>query len=214
MATFGERVKKLRKEKGFTQDQLAEQFLLNKSSISRYEKDKQMPEFDMMLKLADFFNVSIDFLIGRSKESTVDLSDQIPQGELVRIPVLGTIRAGEPMFAEQNIVEYRSADLTLIPKTNLSDLFYLKIQGNSMNLSGMPEGAYILVRKQECVENGEIGVVIVDGDEATVKKVYCEGSFVTLFPNSSDPSFEPLMIDTTKEFVQVVGKVVGSWTQY
>ncbi len=156
--------------------------------------------------------MSINYLF--DFDINVDISEKMPQGSMTKIPVLGTIRAGEPMFAEQNITEYRSADLSLIPKASIEDLFYLKIKGNSMNLSGMPEGTYILVKKQERVENGEIGVVLVDGDEATVKKVYCEGSFVTLFPNSSDPSFEPLMIDTTKEYVQVVGKVVGSWTQY
>lgn len=210
---FGDRIKQLRKQHNMSQQDLATNLKLSRRAIGYYESNERFPKDEEMIKkIATIFGVSINYLF--DFDINVDISEKMPQGSMTKIPVLGTIRAGEPMFAEQNITEYRSADLSLIPKASIEDLFYLKIKGNSMNLSGMPEGTYILVKKQERVENGEIGVVLVDGDEATVKKVYCEGSFVTLFPNSSDPSFEPLMIDTTKEYVQVVGKVVGSWTQY
>jgi len=210
---FGDRIKQLRKQHNMSQQDLATNLKLSRRAIGYYESNERFPKDEEMIKkIATIFGVSINYLF--DFDINVDISDKMPQGSMTKIPVLGNIRAGEPMFAEQNITEYRSADLSLIPKASIEDLFYLKIKGNSMNLSGMPEGTYILVKKQERVENGEIGVVLVDGNEATVKKVYCEGSFVTLFPNSSDPSFEPLMIDTTKEFVQVVGKVVGSWTQY
>lgn len=66
MPTFGERLKDLRKENNLTQEQLANMFFLNKSSVSRYEKDKQMPENDMLQKIADYFEVTIDYLLGRS----------------------------------------------------------------------------------------------------------------------------------------------------
>ena len=66
MATFGERFKALRNEKRLTQDKLAEMFFLNKSSISRYESDKQLPEPAALQKFADFYNVSLDYLMGIS----------------------------------------------------------------------------------------------------------------------------------------------------
>ncbi|SHH54042.1 Helix-turn-helix domain-containing protein [Caloranaerobacter azorensis DSM 13643] len=65
-ATFGERFKQLRKEKNMTQEELAKKFFLNKSSISRYEQNKQVPEMDLLKGFADFFNVSIDYLLGRT----------------------------------------------------------------------------------------------------------------------------------------------------
>lgn len=65
MATFGEKFKKLRKSKSLTQEQLADLFYLNKSSISRYEKDKQMPEIELLQKFAEFFGVSMDYLLGK-----------------------------------------------------------------------------------------------------------------------------------------------------
>ncbi|WP_202707632.1 helix-turn-helix domain-containing protein [Sporosalibacterium faouarense] len=66
MATFGERFKELRKEKNLTQEKLAVKFYLNKSSISRYEQNKQIPEIDLLEQFSDFFNVSIDYLLGKS----------------------------------------------------------------------------------------------------------------------------------------------------
>lgn len=66
MPSFGERLKELRKENRLTQDKLAQQFCLNKSSISRYEKNIQMPETELLQSIADFFEVSIDYLLGRT----------------------------------------------------------------------------------------------------------------------------------------------------
>lgn len=66
MSTFGERVKELRLDKGLTQQELANSFYLNKSSISRYEKNKQIPELETLEKLSDFFEVSLDYLLGKS----------------------------------------------------------------------------------------------------------------------------------------------------
>lgn len=67
MVTFGQRLKELRKSKRLTQQQLADIFFLNKSSISRYENDSQLPENEQLQKLADYFNVSIDYLLGRDE---------------------------------------------------------------------------------------------------------------------------------------------------
>ncbi len=81
MATFGQRFKELRSEKRLTQQQLADNFYLNKSSISRYEQNKQIPEIDLLQKLADFFNVSVDYLLGRSdiRNPQEDENDLTPE---------------------------------------------------------------------------------------------------------------------------------------
>lgn len=66
MPTFGDRLKTLRKERNLTQEELANMFFLNKSSVSRYERDNQMPESDTLQKIADYFKVTVDYLLGRS----------------------------------------------------------------------------------------------------------------------------------------------------
>lgn len=73
MATLGERLKELRKEKKLTQEQLADNFFVNKSSISRYEKNTQVPELEILIKIAEFFDVSVDYLLGRSDNRTTNL---------------------------------------------------------------------------------------------------------------------------------------------
>lgn len=73
MNTFGKRVKRLRIKKGLTQEALAKKFLLNKSSVSRYERGQQLPEIDVLTKLADFFDVSTDYLLGRTDDPNAAL---------------------------------------------------------------------------------------------------------------------------------------------
>ncbi|SDO86722.1 helix-turn-helix domain-containing protein [Clostridium gasigenes] len=92
MISFGDQLKQLRKTKGLTQQQLADKFYLNKSSVSRYENNTQLPENELLQKIADFFNVSIDYLLGRNENSTnffngsTDLT--IPMTEVEWQPVI------------------------------------------------------------------------------------------------------------------------------
>lgn len=77
MITFGQRLKDLRKSKRLTQQQLADIFFLNKSSISRYENDSQLPEHELLQKMADYFEVSIDYLLGRDDISKTPSSPEM-----------------------------------------------------------------------------------------------------------------------------------------
>lgn len=121
------------------------------------------------------------------------------------VPVLGVIRAGEPIYAEQNII-----DKMPIPDNQLhgGEYFGLLVEGDSMTNAGILDGSYVIVRKQEEVENGEIAVVLVDRENATVKIFYRTNSTVTLMPNSSNPIHKPRMIDLSKSEVRILGKVV------
>lgn len=122
------------------------------------------------------------------------------------VPVLGVIRAGEPIYAEQNII-----DKMPIPDNQLNhggEYFGLLVEGDSMTNAGILDGSYVIVRKQEEVENGEIAVVLVDRENATVKIFYRTNSTVTLMPNSSNPIHKPRMIDLRKSEVRILGKVV------
>lgn len=118
-------------------------------------------------------------------------------------PLLGTVRAGLPMYAVENIEGYIP-----IRQTDGAKYFWLNIRGDSMNAAGMNEGDQILVREQPEVENGEIAVVLVNGDEATVKCFRREGDLVILTPRSSNPAHQPQVYDLKKMPVQVLGRVV------
>lgn len=134
---------------------------------------------------------SVDF-------SPVDISD------FVNIPILGSVRAGKPMLAQDNIEGYN-----LVPKKDLcsdKEYFYLKVQGDSMNQE-FNEGTLLLIEKTPWVENGTIAVVLIDGLEATVKKVIQNENMITLIPMSTNPEHLPHMYDVVKDQIQIVGRV-------
>ena len=132
-----------------------------------------------------------------------DLPGATPMNPQNVAPLLGTVRAGLPMYAEENIEGYIP-----IRQTDGAQYFWLHVRGDSMNAAGMDDGDQILVRVQPEVENGEIAVVMVNGDEATVKSFRQEGDLVILTPRSMNPVHQPQIYDLKKIPVRVAGKVV------
>lgn len=118
-------------------------------------------------------------------------------------PLLGTVRAGMPMYAEENIEGYIP-----IRQADGARYFWLNIRGDSMTAAGMNEGDQILVREQPEVENGELAVVLVNSDEATVKQFRQEGDLIILTPKSLNPVHQPQVYDLKKTPVRVLGRVV------
>ena len=131
----------------------------------------------------------------------------IEQPKFIKVPVVGVIRAGEPILAQQNIIDYIN-----IPENMAKgdDVFGLKIVGDSMNNARFYEGDTVIVERQPEVENGEIAVVLIDGENATVKRFYKTDTTVTLVPESSNPIHKPRVFDTKKVRIEVLGKVIGA----
>lgn len=209
--TFGKRIAMLRTELKMTQGELALTLNISRPSLALYETDKRSPDPDTLKKFADFFNVSIDYLLGYSDIRYKELPlGAIDPGEHLTIPVLGIIRAGEPIYAECNVIGYAAVPKFLITS---GEYFYLRVSGDSMNQDNIIDGGHVLVRRQDVVENGDTAVVIVDGDEATIKKFYKSDTTITLMPKSSNPIHQPTIIDIKKTPVKVIGKIVYSLTK-
>lgn len=117
------------------------------------------------------------------------------------IPVAGRIRAGQPILAYKDIDDHIFVDTSLFPA---EDAFSLKVTGDSMVEAGIYNGDYIVVRPQQTLDNGEIGVVLIE-DEATVKRFFKDKKSVTLRPENS--SMKPMTYKADQ--VYVVGKVMG-----
>jgi SOS-response transcriptional repressor LexA len=116
---------------------------------------------------------------------------------IVKIPIYGTIKAGYDYVAEQNIVGYKVAS-----KSEVSDgeYFYLVVKGDSMIDDGIYEGYHVLVKRQNTVPNGKIGVVIVNGDEATLKRVYYDGDNVIL--QAANKNIPPRVLPINEVLIQ------------
>ncbi|MCX7710057.1 MAG: helix-turn-helix domain-containing protein [Clostridia bacterium] len=121
------------------------------------------------------------------------------------IPVLGVIRAGSPIVAHENIISYEYIPAEMA-KGGI--FFGLKVAGDSMNNSRIFDGDIILVRHQDHVENGEIAVILVDEENATIKRFFKTDSIVTLMPDSSNKDHHPRFIDITKDSLKILGKVI------
>ncbi len=200
---LGEKIRKLRKENGWRQDQLAD--ILNKEfglkidrvMISKWETGYQTPVLYTISCLAKVFDVSIDFLNGDG------IVKHNKKG--ITIPVLGYVRAGIPIEAVEDVLDYEEISADMASK---GEHFALSIKGDSMEPK-ISEGDVVIVRKQNIVENGELAVVLVNGNDATVKKFYMNDNGVTLI--STNPSYEPFYYSkeqVEKLPVQIIGKVV------
>lgn len=186
----------LLKKKGKRQVDLVRALDIPESTLRSYFKGENYPRLDNQQKLADYFNVP------RSRIMEEQTTNMQRVGTLVKIPVLGTIACGDPILAEENIEEYREEVGELLPT---GELFYLKTKGDSM-FPTVPENAYVLVRKQPIVEDGEIAAVLLNGDsEATLKRVKTQGNIKMLVADNS--KYDPYLI-TEDNQATIIGKAL------
>jgi len=131
--------------------------------------------------------------VGENKRRAVSIKQNA-----VKIPLIGTVAAGEPIFAQENYEDFFSVPTNMFGS---EDLFMLNVKGDSMINIGMFNGDKIIVRKQETAENGEIVVALVD-DSATVKRYFKRGNKFILHPENDD------MEDFVFDEISILGKVV------
>lgn len=137
-----------------------------------------------------------------TKPRAIEIIDdcfQLTRREVVKVPLIGTVAAGQPLYAEENIENYYPIPSDLLPN---AETFMLKIRGNSMINAGILEGDQIIVEQCPSAENGDIVVALV-GDSATVKRFFKEDGYYRLQPEND--SMEPIIVD----HVQILGKVIG-----
>jgi repressor LexA len=130
----------------------------------------------------------------------------VGEGEVVQVPVVGKVAAGEPILAQENITDHVRIDSVLLGDGGRK-VFALRVSGDSMIGDGILDGDYIFVRKQLQADPGEIVVAMIE-DEATVKRFYPEGDRVRFQP--SNPRLKPIYVsrDDFRE-TQIIGVVVG-----
>ena len=200
--SFGNILKKIRQENNLTQEELAKKINTSRSNIANYENDKNMPSLDMLDKLSKIFDCSIDYLLGKTNENAINISDKI-----YMCPVYGQIPAGEPNWAEECIEGRLPLDPGLMNIVDPEECYFLRVNGESMN-KVIKNGAYALIRKTDWVENGEIAVVLVNGYNATLKKFTKNNDVVVLEPMSNDTSFQT-QIYTKDTPIKIIGKYIG-----
>ncbi|MCG0276264.1 MAG: transcriptional repressor LexA [Thermosediminibacteraceae bacterium] len=139
------------------------------------------------------------------KPRAIIVADKSPFGQdLVSVPLVGKVTAGQPILAEENIQGVFSLPKEMVPE---SEVFMLKVQGNSMIEAGIFDGDYVIVKVSNTAENGDIVVALL-GDEATVKRFFKERDHVRLQPENR--YMEPIIVKDVK----ILGKVIGLFRKY
>lgn len=187
-------IRELRKQKGLSQNELASLCNVHQTAVSQWENGRTSPDNDSLRILAGVLGVSVGALIG---------GEDI--GGTVLVPVLGYVRAGIPMEAVEDILDYEeiSADMA-----SRGEYFGLKIKGDSM-FPLFQAGDTVIVRRQPDAESGEIAVVLVNGNDATVKKLIKKDTSILLVSENS--AYEPMMFSKSEIEslpVTIIGKVV------
>ena len=200
------RIKFLREEKGIFQKDLAKLLDVSIPAINYYENEKRAIDTETASTLADYFNVSIDYLLGKSD---IRNSNENTSKKFFLCPVYGKISAGQPNWAEECLDGYLPIDPSLMNIINPDECFFLRVDGQSMN-KVIRDGAYALIRKTDFVENGEIAVVLVNGFNATLKKFTKQGDVIVLEPISDDPTITTQVYNKDTS-IKVIGKYLGKF---
>lgn len=193
MSTLGDNIRKYRIIKHMTQLDLAKLLNVSDKTVSSWETGEKIPRMGNIEKIANCFGLNKTDLIEDTSKSRF------------KIPVLGKVIAGYPVEAVENIIDYEEITSKM---ASLGEYFALQVKGDSM-MPRFTEGDVVIVRKQDDVDNGDIAIMLVNGDEATIKKVQKFEGGINLIP--SNPAYDVITY-TNEEIetlpVRCLGRVV------
>lgn len=192
---IGVRLKASREQNDLTIKDVATRIGLSTSTISRYEngivENVSLPTMQM---LADLYKVNVLWLLGKSEDRH---EPTINKQSTISVPLVGTIAAGTPILAEENIERYFNID------SSIKADFCLRIKGDSMINEGIHNNDIVFIHQQPILENGEIGAVIIDG-EATLKRFYKTDTGIVLQP--ANEKYAPIIVDENSNLI-IAGKL-------
>lgn len=204
--SLSKNIRYLRKKKNWSQDLLAEKLgYKSYTTIQKWEMGTSEPPVKTLKVLAELFGVDMHDLANTDLESTY-LKPHLSFGDAISIPILNTVVAGLPLSAYEDIIGYEEVSRKL---GSPDELFALKVKGDSM-LPVLQEDDVIIVKQQSDVESGDIAIVLINGDEATVKKVMKSQDGITLIafnPAVYEPHFYP-NDEIVRMPIRIAGKVV------
>lgn len=206
-STFAKRLAQALELRGITQTELSKRTNINKSSISTYLKGEYKAKQDKVDLLANALNVSPVWLMGydipMQRDLSFDLSTLTNYVPIARkkIPLLGEIAAGQPIYADEHIEEFLPVD------DKLHADFALKIKGDSMINAQINDGDIVFIRQQSDVDDGQIAAVLIN-DSATLKRIYHMNGFLQL--NAENPAYKPIICSPeTCDTCRILGLAVA-----
>ena len=206
--TFSIRLKKCLKEKNIKQAELARSTKITPSSISDWSKGKYTPKRNKLQIIAEYLSVNPAWLMGESDIMDVDTIDTNSYAsndysdDVSKLPILGTICAGDGVYIEEEYDEHIFID------QGMRADFALRVKGDSMIEAGIFDGDLVFIRQQNSVRNGKIAAVrLTEWNEASLKKIFVKNDNVILYP--CNPDYEPIVTRN----VEIIGECVGVYRE-
>jgi repressor LexA len=200
---FADRLKELRKKCGLVQKDISRIFSVSMGAVGNWESGNRIPDTETLSRIADYFHVSVDYLLGR--EAPAETVPGLIAVKKKKIPVLGEIACGKPIFADEDRDVYVSVSDELVCD------YALIAKGDSM-LPRIHDGDLVFIREMPVVENGKIAAVLIE-DEATLKRVFFYPEKQKLMLVSDNPAWEPfLYVGEELENVRILGLAVAAQT--
>ncbi|MCG8483475.1 MAG: helix-turn-helix domain-containing protein [Clostridia bacterium] len=196
MSKFSQRLKEVRESLGLNKVQFAEYVGSSPANITRYEKEDMNVSLEAVKQISDKLSINPGYLLGWEEDKYVDMETY------KKIPLIGTIAAGTPILATENIDGFE-----FVSQVENVD-FSLKVKGNSMIGARIYDGDIVYIKQQPDVENGEIAAVMINDENATLKRVYkVDGSIIL---HSENPEYKD-MIFRKKEMksLKILGKAIS-----
>ena len=203
--TIGDRMRFRRRELHYTLDEVAQKINVSKQTIQRYETGVigNIPS-DKIENIAKVLDTTPAYLMGWEEKSPLFDIPNIYPIKTKKFPLLGSIACGEPKYANEDRESYIEAS------TDIRADFCLKATGDSMINARINEGDIVFIREQPMVENGEIAAVIVNSDEATLKRVFYYPDKGLLILRAENPTYEDLIYSKNElNEVRVLGKAIA-----
>lgn len=195
------RFEQLLRTRGVTVYQVAKATGIAASTFTDWKNGRSVPKADKLARIAAFFSVSLDELMG-TENGQRDLESCYRAVRACKmVPVIGVIRAGMPIVTDETLLGHEFADVE-----DVEDFFYLEVCGDSMKNCGIVNGTYVLFRKQQYAENGDIVACLVDGESATVKRFEKKNHRIVLSPENDD--YEPIVL-TPEDFETGRSRILG-----
>lgn len=196
---FSRNLRALMQRFGKSRNQVCDDLGFKYTTFNDWYNGNKYPRIDKIEMLADYFHVLKSDLI-EDKTNLPSNATPLEFAHLKRIPILGRIAAGTPIYAEENIEGYTYTDLN-----GGSEYFGLRVHGDSMDAARIHDGDVVIVRRQETVENGQIAAVLIDSEEATLKRVKIFDDHIVLEPEN--PMYKPLVFwGEEMNNVRILGK--------
>lgn len=196
------RLKEYRDKFGVTLADISAKCNIPAQTLNRYELGQRTPKIDTAVEIAESLKINPLWLQGYDVPMIDALpNNAIPFTESHQAPIVGSIPAGYPALAFEDIEGYAS-----IPYADVENYFFLRVNGDSMINANIRTGDLVLIRKQECAEDGQIVAARVNGDEATLKRYKKQGDTVLLLPEN--PAYEPKIVPL-KEFDIGYAQIIG-----